>query len=346
MSEDENTGPAIPRFSEMFRFADDSDLNEHARELRAEAFAYGFNLDVRVFPGPIPPPTEAELGEGITPLPKRAREILHELNTKHYLNECEVVNAERHRRGQKPFGDAKKLAKFQADFEKAYYGKFRHSQKARRIVDLVRAWHGRQITEQWNKPEDQWENRIRLVLLSPVLNAARENVDTDFFKLLAGAVQMLSNRIYSSKDKTIGATPSAISGCSNTQSVSRGRLRTLRTKSTYYSIQPFPRTLVRVRVHAETLSPSAIVQPITALMVLALVVALPLLVLALPLLVVALPLLVVALPLLVPALTLLLLALTLLVLALPLLVVALPLLVWALTLLVVALTLLLLPLGR
>jgi hypothetical protein len=204
MSEDENTGPAIPRFSEMFHFADDSDLNEHARELRAEAFAYGFNLDVRVFPGPIPPSKEAQLGEGITPLPKRAREILHELNTKHYLNEYEAVNAERRRRGQKPFGDAKKLAKFQADFEKAYYGKFRHSEKARRIIDLVRAWHGRQITEQWNKPEDQWENRIRLVLLSPVLNAVRENVDSEFFKLLAGAVQMLSNRIYSSKDKTIG----------------------------------------------------------------------------------------------------------------------------------------------
>jgi len=81
MSENENTGPAIPRFSEMFRRADDPDLNEHVRELRAEAFAYGFNLDLRVFPGPIPPSKKAELAAGITPLPKRAREILHELNT-------------------------------------------------------------------------------------------------------------------------------------------------------------------------------------------------------------------------------------------------------------------------
>ena len=41
MSENENTGPAIPSFSEMIRFTGDSDLNEHLRELRAEAFAYG-----------------------------------------------------------------------------------------------------------------------------------------------------------------------------------------------------------------------------------------------------------------------------------------------------------------
>ena len=54
MSENENAG-TIPRFSEMFRFADDSDLNEHLRELRAEAFAYGFNLDLGIYPDGIPP---------------------------------------------------------------------------------------------------------------------------------------------------------------------------------------------------------------------------------------------------------------------------------------------------
>ena len=129
MSENENTGPAIPRFSEMFRFADDPDLNEHARELRAEAFAYGFNLDVRVFPGPILPSKKAELGEGITPLPKRAQEIIYELTSKHYLKMCEGVNAARRSRGEKPLGDPVKLAKRQADFEKAYYGKLRHSEK-------------------------------------------------------------------------------------------------------------------------------------------------------------------------------------------------------------------------
>jgi len=204
MSEKGNRGPAIPRFSEMFRFADDSNLNEHVRELRAEAFAYGFNLDLRVFPGAISPSKNAELVAGITPLPKRAREILRELNTKHYLNLCEAVNAERRRRGQKPTGDAVKLAKFKADFDQAYYGKLRHSEKARRIVDLLRAWYGRQIIEQSNKAEgEQLENRIRLVLLSPFLNAVRV-LDTDFLKLLAQAANMLSRRIYSSKDKTIG----------------------------------------------------------------------------------------------------------------------------------------------
>jgi len=114
------------------------------------------------------------------------------------------VNAERRRRGQKPTGDAVKLAKFKADFDQAYYGKLRHSEKARRIVDLLRAWHGRQITEQWNKAEgEQLENQIRLVLLSPFLNAVRA-LDTEFFKLLAQAANMLSSRICNSKDKAIG----------------------------------------------------------------------------------------------------------------------------------------------
>jgi len=61
MSEKENAGPTIPCFSEMFRFADDSDVTQHARELRAEAFAYGINLDLRIFPGAIPPSKKAKL---------------------------------------------------------------------------------------------------------------------------------------------------------------------------------------------------------------------------------------------------------------------------------------------
>jgi len=203
MSESTTTGSSIPRFSEMFRFADDSDLNEHLRELRAEAFAYGFNLDLRIFPGAIPPSKKAELGAGITPLPKRAREILQELTTKHYLNLCDAVNAERRGRGQKPTGDAVKLAKFKADFDKAYYGKLRHSEKARKIVDLLRAWHSREIVAQWLKIEDQFEDRVRVALVAPLVNAVRV-LDADFFKLLAQAVNMLSKRIYSSKDKTIG----------------------------------------------------------------------------------------------------------------------------------------------
>ena len=203
MSENENAVPAIPRFSEMFHLAD-SDLNEHLRELRAEAFAYGINLDLRVFPGPIPPSKEGELGEGIKPPPKRAGEIILELLTKHNLNLTQALNAARRAHGEKPLGDPAKLAKRQADFEKAYYGKLRHSEKARRIVDLLRAWYGRQIIEQCNKAEgEQLDNRIRLVLLSPFLKAVRV-LDTEFFELLAQATEMLETRIRSSKDSTVG----------------------------------------------------------------------------------------------------------------------------------------------
>src|SRR5438874_10845878 len=133
MSETENTGPAIPRFSEMFRFADDSDLNEHLRELRAEAFAYGFNLDLRIHPDGIPPSEQ----DDVPPVPKRAQEIIHELTSKHYRKMCEGVNAARRSRGEKPLGDPVKLAKRQADFEKAYYVELQHTENGRRIVDLV-----------------------------------------------------------------------------------------------------------------------------------------------------------------------------------------------------------------
>jgi hypothetical protein len=96
-----------------------------------------------------------------------------------------------------------KLPKRQADFEKAYYGELRHPEKGRRIVDLLRAWQGRQIVEQWNKVEAQLEDRMRIVLLTPLLNAVR-TLDVEFFKLLAQAARMLETRIRSSKDSTIG----------------------------------------------------------------------------------------------------------------------------------------------
>jgi hypothetical protein len=43
----------------------------------------------------------------------------------------------------------------------------------------------------------------RMPLLAPLLNAVRA-LDTDFFKLLAEATEMLEKRIRSSKDSTIG----------------------------------------------------------------------------------------------------------------------------------------------
>jgi len=125
MSENENAVPATPRFSEMFRFADDSDLNEHLRELRAEACAYGITLEFAINPDGAPP----LLPNKSLTLPERAQEIIYELTSKHHLNMTEALNAARRARSEKPLGDPVKLAKRQADFEKAYYGKLRHSEK-------------------------------------------------------------------------------------------------------------------------------------------------------------------------------------------------------------------------
>jgi hypothetical protein len=98
MSENENTGTTIPRFSEMFSFADDSDLNERLRELRAEAFAYGINLDLRIHPDGMPPSEQ----DDVPPVPKRAQEIIDELTSKHYLKMCKGFNAARRLRGENP----------------------------------------------------------------------------------------------------------------------------------------------------------------------------------------------------------------------------------------------------
>jgi hypothetical protein len=59
--------------------------------------------------------------------------------SKYDLKMCEALNVERRARGLKPVGDPAKLAKKKADFEKAYYGKLRHSEKGRRAVDVLRA---------------------------------------------------------------------------------------------------------------------------------------------------------------------------------------------------------------
>jgi hypothetical protein len=188
--------PAIPRFSEIFRFVG-PDVAANLRELRAEAFAYGFVLALegalQIEPAFFPkkPP----------PVPKRAQEILRELFSKHYLRLCEAVNDERRVQGQKPLGDANKLARRQADFEKAYYGKLRHSEKGRRVVDLLRAWHGGHIIAQFTKQPRP--DRERIALLTPFLNAVRI-LDIGFLNLLADAAEMLDTRIRSSKDATMG----------------------------------------------------------------------------------------------------------------------------------------------
>jgi hypothetical protein len=173
-------------------------LDAILRELRAEARAYGFTLELNVHSDRIPVSKQATAD---TPLPKRAEEILCEILTKHYLKLCEAVNAVRAARGEKPIGNSEQLDRFKRIFDKAYYGKLRHSEKGRRIVDLLRAWHGGQIMEQsgWCRIDDT----ARIRLLTPLLDAVRD-LDVEFFQLLAQAAQMLDTRVRSSKDASIG----------------------------------------------------------------------------------------------------------------------------------------------
>ena len=167
-------------------------------ELRAEALAYGFALELNVHPDGIPVSKQAMAD---TPLPKRAEEILCEILTKHYLKLCEAVNAVRAAAGEKPIGNSEQLDRLKRIFDKAYYGKLWHSEKGRRIVDLLRAWHGGQIMEQsgWCTRDDT----ARICLLAPFLDAVRD-LDVEFFRLLAQAAQMLDTRVRSSKDASIG----------------------------------------------------------------------------------------------------------------------------------------------
>jgi hypothetical protein len=103
------------------------------------------------------------------------------------------------------------LAKRQADFEKAYYGKLRDSEQGRRVVDLLKAWRGSLIMEQhgWCSKEDS----ARIALLEPLLHSMRAlghdagwgGIEPmEFFRLLAKAALMLDTRVRSSK-ATFGA---------------------------------------------------------------------------------------------------------------------------------------------
>jgi hypothetical protein len=187
-----------------FRFVGgDESESESAKilqELRAEAAAYGFWLELDGIP--LSKQRRSPQNRPIDkPLPERASGILYELLSKHYSRLCDAVNAERRALGQKPIGDAAMLRKRQADFEKAYYGKFRHSEKARGVVDCLRAWHGSRIIEE-HRPVKRTDGEL-VALFKPLLNAV-ESLDVEFLKLSVQAAQMLDNRIRSSKDRTIG----------------------------------------------------------------------------------------------------------------------------------------------
>ena len=130
------------RFADVFRFAGDAEPeSESARilqEVRAEALAYGFWLEFDVCSDGIPSSRQSISPQNLVPMdkafPKRASEILYELLSKHYWQFCDALNTERRARAQKPIGDAAMLRKRQADFERAYDGKFRDSEKARAVL--------------------------------------------------------------------------------------------------------------------------------------------------------------------------------------------------------------------
>jgi len=175
-------------------------------EVRAEALVYGIRVAFDVNPELIDSPelgdiSSEEASAVGTYVPQQAQEILNEILTKHYLKLCDALNSERRARGLKPLGDPAKLAKQKADFEKAYYGRLRHSEKGRMAVDLLRAWRGAQIAQQrgWCQVTDSG----RIAEIEPFLHAVR-TLDVEFFKLLAQAAEMLDTRIRSSKDANIG----------------------------------------------------------------------------------------------------------------------------------------------
>jgi len=211
-NQDPSVATDAPRQS-LFRLKNDiwesdrpQELAEILDEVRAEALVYGFRVAFEVNPDLLGSlesgeTSSKEVRADGTSLPQQAEEILNEILTKHYLKLCEALNSERGARGLKPLGDPAKLAKQKADFEKAYYGRLRHSGKGRRVVDFLRAWRGAQMAQQrgWSQVTDS----ERIAELEPFLHAVR-TLDVEFFKLLAQAAQMLDTRIRSSKNTNIG----------------------------------------------------------------------------------------------------------------------------------------------
>jgi hypothetical protein len=189
-------------------------------EVRAEALVYGIRVAFDVNPELIGSPESGDISSEEanavgTSVPQQAQEILNEILTKHYLKLCDALNSERRARGLKPLGDPAKLAKQKADFEKAYYGRLRHSEKGRMAVDLLRAWRGAQIAQQrgWSQVTDSG----RIAELGPFLHAVR-TLDVEFFKMLWQAAQMLDIRIRSSKNTNIGTAILTLTcGCSSTE---------------------------------------------------------------------------------------------------------------------------------
>jgi hypothetical protein len=88
-----------------------------------------------------------------------------------------------------------------ADYLKAYYEKCWKSGKKREAFDFVRAWYGRAI---WNKEARRRTKHANRLNLLKVLLRAFDELDLEFCRGLADAVQVLRDRIYNSKNPNIG----------------------------------------------------------------------------------------------------------------------------------------------
>ena len=64
-------------------------MRDQFAELRAEALAYGFALELEVNPDGIPLPKQVPAPDGAS-LPKQAQEILYEILTKHFVSDVMI----------------------------------------------------------------------------------------------------------------------------------------------------------------------------------------------------------------------------------------------------------------
>lgn len=131
---------------------------------------------------------------------KRQEEIMWESFAKYYPDLCEAIPGKE---------TAAEISQWRRDYEKAYYGRCRKSEKKRKAFDFLRAFRNAAIWEQ--ESGCPRKDSDRLLLLTPLLNALPtcENpnrLDAEFFKGLAEAMQILDSRIKScSKGQNIGS---------------------------------------------------------------------------------------------------------------------------------------------
>jgi hypothetical protein len=130
---------------------------------------------------------------------KRQEEILWESLAKYYPDLCEAIPGKE---------TAAEISQWRRDYEKAYYGRCRKSERKRKAFDFLRAFRNAAIWEQESCCPT--EDSDRLLLLTPLLDALPtcENpnrFDSEFIKGLAEAMQILDSRIKSYAKAQIGS---------------------------------------------------------------------------------------------------------------------------------------------